>query len=94
MSGLGTRRRGEEGTGRKSPRHRVSLSPCLPVTFIAFVAALALAINFASFAQTRRSGAHSTVPRENFTLADRTLVERAVRAGAAELGVACRARRQ
>jgi len=80
-------------TGRRillaSSRLTVAMSARHPVTFIGltFVLAIAFFINLAtadSLAQSRRNGAHSTVARETFTPADRTLVDRAVGATCSE----------
>src|SRR2546421_5458469 len=56
-----------------------------PSSFILAFALLACIVDFSSIAQTsRRSGAHSTTPRQSFTPADRLLVERAIGAACAE----------
>jgi ribosomal protein S21 len=72
-----------------SRRRPVSASPGLRVSlaasFILGLVLLALAINAPSNAQRRsRSGAHSSISRETFTAADRTIVERAIGSACAE----------
>lgn len=54
--------------------HRVPVSPSLRVSFFLL---LALALNFSTNAQPRRSGAHAS-GGETFTAADRTMIERAI----------------
>ena len=67
---------------RKGPlRLRVSASPRLRVLFLA----LALALNFSARAQTgKRNGAHSSIPRDPFSAADRNTVEKAIGTACAE----------
>lgn len=76
-----------------SPRLRVSASaflgvpasPFLPIFLIALLVAAGAVQLTTSSAQTRqRTGAHSTVSKENFTPADRRLVEKAIGATCAE----------
>jgi hypothetical protein len=57
-----------------------------PSSLILLIALLSLIIGFGSStrAQTRRSGAHSTPSKDNFTAADRRLVEKAIGATCAE----------
>ena len=76
-----TRRHGETETRGNL---RVSASPFLPIFLLALFA-IASALQFTSSAQTRqRTGAHSTASKENFTPADRRLVENAIGATCAE----------
>jgi hypothetical protein len=82
MMKVTTRRRGDTGT-------RISASPVHRVIFflVLLIFPFEFSINLASDpsrAQSRRSGAHSSSPRESFTTADRKLVERAVGATCAE----------
>lgn len=69
-------------------RRTFSVSPVLRISVFAVLIALgSVAVQFApsSRAQNRQqSGAHSTVPKESFTAADRRLVERAIGATCAE----------
>src|SRR5438132_7669432 len=82
-----TRRHGDAQTRSENYSLPVSASPrlCLrhPAFFIVAVAVAALTINFSVGAQ-RRSGAHSATPREIFTSADKTAVERAMATACAE----------
>jgi hypothetical protein len=78
---------GRKGTGVDVPMssHRYLVrGRNLSLTFFILVCAFALTINFGSFAQSRRSGAHSSTGRETFTPADRVLIERAVGAACSE----------
>jgi hypothetical protein len=66
------------------PRHFFILHPS---SFILFLLALALAVNFSTGAQTRRrNGAHSSPPRDAFTTADEALIQRAVGITCSERG--------
>lgn len=78
-----TRRQGErEKRGKFHPP--VSPSACLPLFFIALIL-LALVVNFSAGAQKRsRSGAHSSIPRDTFSAADRNTVEKAIGTACAE----------
>lgn len=63
---------------------RVPATPSLRVLFFVLTL-LALTINFASSAQKRsRSGAHSSVPRDTFSAADRNTIEKAIGTACAE----------
>lgn len=78
-----TRRHGDGETGGRFHRP-ISPSARLPV-FLFALTLLALAINFSAGAQTgKRSGAHSSVPRDSFTTADRNTVEKAIGTACAE----------
>jgi len=78
-----TRRHGDRGTGGRF-HHPISPSVRLPVFLFALVL-LALALNFSAGAQSgKRSGAHSSVPRNNFSAADRNTVEKAIGTACAE----------
>jgi len=56
-----------------------------PSSFILLFFLLALIVDFSAGAQTRRrSGAHSSVPRDTFSAADRNAVERAIGTACAE----------
>jgi hypothetical protein len=62
----------------------LSLSARLVVFFFA-VTLFALALDFSAGAQTgKRSGAHSSIPRDNFSAADRNTVEKAIGTACAE----------
>src|SRR5215475_12155471 len=78
-----TRRQGNAETRRSL---RVSAPRCLRVLFVAlFVASSAIQFTPSLRAQTRqRPGAHSSASRENFTAADRRLVEKAIGATCTE----------
>jgi hypothetical protein len=78
-----TRGHGERETGGRF-RRPVAPSPRLPVVLFA-LSLLALAVNFSAGAQTgKRSGAHSSPPRDTFTAADRSTVEKAIGTACAE----------
>ena len=56
-----------------------------PSSFLLALVLLALALNLPAGAQTRkRSGAHSSIPRDNFSAADRNTVEKAIGTACAE----------
>src|ERR1044071_3263586 len=56
-----------------------------PSSFILLLVLLALTFNFSSVAQSdKRSGAHSSIPRDNFSAADRNIVEKAIGSACAE----------
>lgn len=81
-----TLRHGHAGTRRNDLFLPISPSLRLRVAFSLLAVAsigLALAINSTSSAQ-RRSGAHSTTPREVFTTVDKSAVERAMATSCAE----------
>jgi hypothetical protein len=79
-----TGRHGDRGTGGKICLPPVSPSVRLPV-FLFAITLLALAVDFSAGAQTgKRSGAHSSVPRDNFSAADRKTVEKAIGTACAE----------
>lgn len=70
----------DEG-GRKKAGKSTGLSCFIfhPSSFILAFALLAVAITFPAGAQTgKRSGAHSSIPRDLFTTADRNAVEKAI----------------
>lgn len=76
-----TRRHEDAGTRRKDLSPRVSVSPRFRVAYFILCTLIVSAVYLtaSSTAQTRRrNGAHSSTPRETFTAADRTMVERAV----------------
>lgn len=74
-----TGRRGDRGTRRTSRRVSVSSRFCVGIALLLCIIQVPL------LAQTpRRSGAHSTAPRDTFTPADRRLVERAIGATCTE----------
>jgi hypothetical protein len=73
-----TRRHGDTQTRRRRLILRVPASS-RPRVFILALALLALALNFSAGAQHRkRSGAHSSLPRDTFSAADRNTVEKAI----------------
>jgi len=85
-----TRRHGDAKTRRKGFFNyavynlRVPVSPRLRIFFFVLTA-LALTLNFSAGAQTgKRSGAHSSIPRDNFSAADRNTVEKAIGTACAE----------
>src|SRR5262245_28637481 len=56
-----------------------------PSSFLLTFTLLALAVNFSAGAQTgKRSGAHSSIPRDSFTTADRNTIEKAIGTACAE----------
>jgi hypothetical protein len=59
------------------------VSPRLRVFFFVLTA-LALALNFSAAQTGKRSGAHSSIPRNNFSAADRNAVEKAIGTACAE----------
>lgn len=75
-----TRRHGDAATRGNQRALRVSLSSCLRVLGLLFIASLTIS----SLAQTRQRGAHSTAAKNAFTPADRRLVERAIGATCTE----------
>jgi hypothetical protein len=82
-----TGRHGDTGTRRIGSSAvfslRVSASLRLRVLFLTLP--LALVVNFSAGAQTgKRSGAHSSIPRDNFSAADRSAVEKAIGTACAE----------
>src|SRR5262245_66325843 len=78
-----TGRQADMGTGGRFHRP-ISPSVRLPVFLFALVL-LALALNLSAGAQSgKRSGAHSSVPRNNFSAADRNTVEKAIGTACAE----------
>ena len=77
------RRHGDREIGGRFHRP-VSPSVCLPV-FLLALALVALTFNFSSLAQSgKRSGAHSSIPRDNFSATDRSTVEKAIGTACAE----------
>ena len=82
-----TRRHGDRETRRKGYAvscPRVPVSPRLRVFFFALTL-LVLVVNFSAGAQKRsRSGAHSSIPRDTFSAADRNTIEKAVGTACAE----------
>jgi hypothetical protein len=73
-----TRRQGDTETRRRRLILRVAPSPHLRV-FLLAITLLALVLNFSAGAQTgKRSGAHSSLPRDTFSADDRTIVEKAI----------------
>lgn len=81
----------KERTGRQGDRETggrlhlpVSSSARLPVFLFALVLSAVL-LSFSAGAQTgKRSGAHSSIPRDNFSAADRSAVEKAIGTACAE----------
>jgi len=89
MTGRGdteTRRHGDKTTGRRRLFLRVTASPRPGVFFFpAFIILLALTFSLSSLAQSgKRSGAHSSLPRDTFNAADRNTVEKAIGTACAE----------
>lgn len=83
-----TRRHGDAETGRNGSYAvscpRVPVFPSLRVFFFVLTL-LAVAVNFSVGAQTgKRSGAHSSIPRDTFSTADRNMVEKAIGTACAE----------
>jgi len=79
-------RRRRQGDWEKRRRFHRPIPPsvCLPV-FLFGITLLALAVNFSAGAQTgKRSGAHSSIPRDSFSTADRNTVEKAIGTACAE----------
>ena len=84
-----TRRNGDTGTRRRRLFVRVTASPrprvFFPLSFVVLVILLSLTFNLSSRAQTgKRSGAHSSIPRENFSTTDRSTIEKAIGTACAE----------
>src|ERR1700752_1841847 len=82
--------RGQGNTGARETENylRVPMSPrprvdSVPGFYLVGFLLLTLILNLPASAQPRRSGAHATTP-DNFTAADRTMVERAIGSACAE----------
>ncbi len=79
-------RKGRRGDRESGGKFHLPVAPSvrLPVFLFGFVL-LALVINFSAGAQTgKRSGAHSSAPRDTFSAADRNMVEKAIGTACAE----------
>ncbi len=82
-----TGRHGDTGTRRigSSAVSSLRISASLRLRVLFLTLPLALAVNFSAGAQTgKRSGAHSSIPRDNFSAADRSAVEKAIGTACAE----------
>ena len=76
---------GGQGDRETGGRFSLPLSPSARLPILFLLAFAALAINFSARAQTgKRSGAHSSIPRDSFSTADRNTIEKAIGTACAE----------